>query len=62
MKKHQDMSNREATTLLTLYASVIASIDWQRDVRRRETICRDALKIAVLAVAVFDEYASKEQS
>ena len=41
--------------LLALYGSVLASVDWQRDVRKRPTICRDAFKIAVLAYEVFQE-------
>ena len=41
--------------ILALYGSVLASVDWQRDVRRRQTICRDAFKIAVLAYEVFQE-------
>ena len=41
--------------ILALYGSVLASVDWQRDVRRRQTICRDAFKIAVLAFEVFQE-------
>ena len=38
-----------------LYGSVLASIDWQRDLRKHPTICRDAFKIAVLAYEVFQE-------
>ena len=41
--------------ILALYGSVLASVDWQRDVRKRPTICRDAFKIAVLAYEVFLE-------
>lgn len=41
--------------ILALYGSVLASVDWQRDVRKRPTICRDAFKIAVLAYEVFQE-------
>ena len=41
--------------ILELYGSVLASVDWQRDVRKRTTICRDAFKIAVLAYEVFQE-------
>jgi hypothetical protein len=41
--------------IFELYGSVLASVDWQRDVRKRLTICRDAFKIAVLAYEVFQE-------
>jgi hypothetical protein len=41
--------------IFDLYGSVLASVDWQRDVRKRPTICRDAFKIAVLAYEVFQE-------
>ena len=41
--------------ILALYGSVLASVDWQRDVRKHSTICRDAFKIAVLAFEVFKE-------
>jgi len=41
--------------IFELYGSVLASVDWQRDVRRCPTICRDAFKIAVLAYEVFQE-------
>jgi len=41
--------------IFELYRSVLASVDWQRDVRKRPTICRDAFKIAELAFAVFQE-------
>ena len=41
--------------ILALYGSVLASVDWQRDVRKRQTICRDAFKIAVFAYEQFQE-------
>lgn len=41
--------------ILALYGSILATVDWQRDVRKRPTICRDAFKIAVLAYETFQE-------
>ncbi len=40
---------RHPPLLAMFYSAVLASVDWQRDVRRWPTICRDAMKIARLA-------------
>ena len=40
--------------LAQFYSAVLGSVDWQRDVRRRITVCRDALGIAKLALEVFN--------
>ena len=41
--------------IFELYVSVLSSVDWQRDVRKHRTICRDAFDVAVLAFEVFQE-------
>lgn len=41
--------------LLTIYSALLASVDWQRDVRKPITICRQSFKFAKLALAVFEE-------
>ena len=40
--------------LLTIYSALLASVDWQRDVRKPITICRQSFKLAKLALEVFE--------
>ena len=46
--------------LKQIYCAVLASVDWSRDVRKVETICRDSLKIARRALAVYKEETENE--
>lgn len=40
--------------LLPIYAAILGSVDWQRDVRKVEKICKDAYRIAKEAICVYD--------
>lgn len=48
--------------LLTIYSALLASVDWQRDVRKPITICRQSFKIAKLALEVFEANQKMEMS
>lgn len=55
------MPTEQTDPLLTLYAAVLASVDWQRDVRRHDTVCRHAYAIAKTALEVFIEKRTNEE-
>lgn len=46
--------------LKQVYSAILASVDWLRDVRKVETICRDSLKIARCALAVYKKECENE--
>ena len=52
----------DESPLLTLYAAILASLDWQRDVRKPVTICRHAYGIAEMALEVFTEKQKTKES
>ena len=39
--------------LLPIYAAILGSVDWQRDMRKVEKICKDAYRIAKEAECVY---------
>lgn len=46
--------NEGPSPLLTIYSALLASVDWQRDVRKPITICRQSFRLAKLALEVFE--------
>ena len=48
--------------LLTIYSALLASVDWQRDVRKPITICRQSFKLAKLALEVFESNQKMEDA
>ena len=54
--------NEGPSTLLTIYSALLASVDWQRDVRKPITICRQSFKLAKLALEVFESNQKMEMS
>lgn len=48
--------------LLAIYSALLASVDWQRDVRKPITICRQSFKLAKLALEVFEANQKMEES
>lgn len=41
--------------LFEIYCAILSSVDWQRDVRRYETICRDSFRFACIAYNEFQK-------
>lgn len=54
--------NEGPSPLLTIYSALLASVDWQRDVRKPITICRQSFKLAKLALEVFESNQKMEDA